>query len=56
MVAIPFPMTGAYTGCVAAVITNVSFKKACLAIVAGVVTAGCLVYVVSYYFHGMFLT
>jgi len=56
LVAIPLPMTGAYTGCVAAVITKVSFKKACIAIMAGVMTAGFLVYLLSYYFHVMFLT
>lgn len=56
LVAIPLPMTGAYTGCVAAVITKVSFKKACLAIIAGVITAGVLVYILSYYFHVMFLS
>lgn len=55
LVAIPLPMTGAYTGCVAAVITKVSFKKACVAIIGGVITAGIVVYLLSYYFHVMFL-
>lgn len=55
LVAIPLPMTGAYTGCVAAVITKVSFKKANMAIIAGVITAGFIVYLLSYYFHVMFL-
>lgn len=56
LVAIPLPMTGAYTGCVAAVITKVSVKKASLAIIGGVITAGVIVYLLSYYFHVMFLT
>lgn len=56
LVAIPLPMTGAYTGCVAAVITKISFKKACAAIVAGVITAGIIVYIATYYLHIMFLT
>ena len=56
LVAIPLPMTGAYTGCVAAVITKVSFKKASIAIIAGVLTAGFIVYLLSFYFHVMFLT
>lgn len=55
LVAIPLPMTGAYTGCVAAVLTKVSFKKASIAIVAGVMTAGFIVYLLSYYFHVMFI-
>lgn len=55
LVAIPLPMTGAYTGCVAAVITKVSFPKATMAITAGVLTAGIIVYSLSYYFHIMFL-
>lgn len=54
LVAIPLPMTGAYTGCVAAVITNVSFKKACAAIISGVITAGVIVYILSYIFHVAF--
>lgn len=55
LVAIPLPMTGAYTGCVAAVITKVSFKKASIAIIAGVLTAGIIVYLLSYYFHILFI-
>ena len=55
LVAIPLPMTGAYTGCVAAVLTKVSFKKASMAIIAGVITAGFIVYILSYYFHILFL-
>lgn len=44
LVAIPLPMTGAYTGCVAAVMTKISFKKASFAIISGVCTAGVIVY------------
>lgn len=55
LVAIPLPMTGAYTGCVAAVITKISFKKATTAIIAGVITAGIVVYTLTYYFHVMML-
>ncbi len=54
LVAIPLPMTGAYTGCVAAVITKISFKKATAAIVAGVITAGIVVYFVSIGFLHLF--
>lgn len=50
LVAIPLPMTGAYTGCVAAVVTKVSFKKATFAIISGVISAGIIVYFLSYYF------
>jgi uncharacterized membrane protein len=55
LVAIPLPMTGAYTGCVAAVITKISFEKASAAIIAGVITAGLVVYTLTYYFHVMIL-
>jgi hypothetical protein len=41
---------------VAAVLTKVSFKKASMAIIAGVITAGFIVYILSYYFHILFLT
>lgn len=56
LVAIPLPMTGAYTGCVAAVITNISFKKAAVTIIAGVITAGIVVYSLTYYLHIMIAT
>lgn len=51
LVAIPLPMTGAYTGCVAAVITKISFKRAAPAIIAGVMTAGCIVYFLTDIVH-----
>jgi len=47
LVAIPLPTTGVYTGCVAAVIMNIRFRNALGAIVAGVVSAGLIVYLVS---------
>ncbi len=55
LVAIPLPMTGAYTGCVAAVITKISFKRAAPAIIAGVITAGLIVYVLTYAVHATWL-
>lgn len=55
LVAIPLPMTGAYTGCVAAVITKISFKRAAPVIIAGVITAGCIVYVLTYAVHATWL-
>ena len=38
LVAIPLPTTGVYTGCVAAIVMNIKFKNALIAIVAGVLT------------------
>lgn len=51
LVAIPLPMTGAYTGCVAAVITKISIKRAAPAIILGVITAGIIVYFLTYAVH-----
>jgi uncharacterized membrane protein len=42
-VAIPLPMTGAWTGTLGAWVLGMEWKKACLAIVAGVVIAGIVV-------------
>ena len=42
-VAIPLPITGAWTGCVAATLFKVRFRYALLAIVAGVIIAGFIV-------------
>lgn len=47
LVAIPFPGTGAYTGCLAARILKVGFWNAWLAISGGVLVAGGLVYAVT---------
>ena len=42
-VAIPLPVTGAWTGSVAAFLFRVRFQRALLAITAGVLLAGCIV-------------
>lgn len=47
LVAIPFPTTGVYTGCVAANVLNIKFKNALISICAGVLLAGLIVYLVS---------
>ncbi|MBQ6409908.1 small multi-drug export protein [Candidatus Saccharibacteria bacterium] len=46
-VAIPIPGTGAWTGTLAASILDLDFKKSMLAIIAGVVTAGLIMLLVS---------
>lgn len=46
-VAIPLPMTGAYTGCVAASIFGINKKLAFLSVLAGVCIAACIVSVLS---------
>ena len=43
IVAIPLPMTGAWTGCAAAVLFRVPMAKALMAIALGVLTAGAIV-------------
>ncbi|MBS4535801.1 small multi-drug export protein [Clostridium sp. D2Q-14] len=47
LVAIPLPTTGAYTGCLAASLFNLRFKFAFPTIVAGVITAGIIMYTLS---------
>lgn len=47
-VAVPLPLTGAWTGCLAAYIFNIPFKKAFLSIVSGVVIAGMAVFLATY--------
>ncbi|MGO1368476.1 MAG: COG2426 family protein [Senegalia sp. (in: firmicutes)] len=47
LVAIPLPTTGAYTGSLAATLFNMRFKFAFPTIVAGVVTAGFIMYLLS---------
>lgn len=47
LVAIPFPGTGAYTGCLAARILKIGFFNAWLAISGGVITAGLVVYALT---------
>lgn len=46
-VAVPLPVTGAWTGCVAASLFKIRFRYAFLAITAGVFLAGVIVMVVS---------
>ncbi|MBR3252574.1 small multi-drug export protein [Candidatus Saccharibacteria bacterium] len=46
-VAIPIPGTGAWTGTLAASILNLDFKKSMIAIIAGVLTAGLIMLLVS---------
>lgn len=46
-VAIPLPVTGAWTGCVAATLFKIRFRYALLAIIAGVAIAGVVVMGVS---------
>ncbi len=47
-VAVPFPATGAWTGCVAAILFKIRFRYALLAITAGIVIAGFIVLGVSW--------
>lgn len=47
LVAVPLPTTGAYTGSLAASLFNIRFKFAFPTIVAGVVTAGIIMYILS---------
>ena len=46
-VAVPLPITGAWTGCVAATLFKIRFRYAFLAIVAGVAIAGVVVLALS---------
>ncbi|MCT4633662.1 MAG: small multi-drug export protein [Firmicutes bacterium] len=47
LVAIPFPTTGVYTGCVAANIMKIKYKNALGAILAGVIMAGIVVFLIT---------
>lgn len=47
LVAIPFPTTGVYTGCVAANIMKIKYKNALWAILSGVVVAGIIVFLLT---------
>lgn len=47
LVAIPVPGTGAWTGTLAASILNLDFKKTMVAVVAGVITAGLIMLLIS---------
>ena len=46
-VAVPLPITGAWTGCVAATLFKIRFRYALIAIIAGVVIAGGIVLAIS---------
>lgn len=48
-VAIPFPLTGAWTGALGAWVLGMDWKKSFLAITAGVITAGVVVSLVAYF-------
>ena len=47
LVAIPLPSTGAWTGCLAATLFRLDFKRAFVAISSGVCVAGFIVYLLS---------
>ena len=47
-VAIPLPITGAWTGCVAATLFKIRFRYALLAVTAGIIIAGFIVLGVSW--------
>jgi uncharacterized membrane protein len=46
-VAVPLPTTGAYTGCVAAVMLGMGFKSAWASITGGVITSGLIVFLLT---------
>ena len=48
LVAIPIPTTGAWTGCIAASLLKLDYKKALFVILSGVFTAGIIVSTISY--------
>lgn len=48
LVAIPLPTTGAWTGCIAATLLKLNFKKALTAIISGVIMAGIIVFTLTY--------
>jgi len=48
-VAIPLPITGAWTGALAAVLLGIKFKHAFLSIFAGIIIAGIIVTCLSYF-------
>lgn len=48
LVAIPIPTTGAWTGCIAASLLKLDYKKALFVILSGVLTAGIIVSTISY--------
>ncbi|MFA5070327.1 MAG: small multi-drug export protein [Patescibacteria group bacterium] len=53
-VGIPLPLTGAWTGAIAAFLFNIPFKKALPSIAAGVIMAGIIVSLIYYGVLGLF--
>lgn len=53
-VAVPLPMTGAWSGCIAASLFKIKFRYALLAITAGVLIAGLIVTAVTLAGRGIF--
>lgn len=47
-VAIPLPGTGAWTGCLAAAFLDMRLKKALPAVILGVITAGCIMLILTH--------
>ena len=54
-VAIPLPGTGAWTGCLAAVVMNMRFKHALISVVGGTIVADVIMCLLSYGVLGIFL-
>ena len=54
LVAIPLPMTGAYTGCVAASLLKLEKKRSFIAVTVGVLIAGIIVTLVTLGAMGLF--
>ena len=48
-VAVPLPTTGAWTGCLAATLLKLDFKKSLLAIWAGVIASGTIISIFTYH-------
>ena len=48
LVAIPIPTTGAWTGCIAASLLKLDYRKALFVILSGVLVAGLIVSTISY--------
>lgn len=55
LVAIPLPTTGAWTGCIAASLFRLDYKKALTVILSGVLVAGIIVYLISYQVVGFII-
>ena len=53
-VAIPLPMTGAWTGALVAALTGMKFKNAMISIVGGVLIAGAIVMLIVQFAQGVF--